>query len=175
MRLLKNKILFMLLAAVFSLGIFFVAAPKAHAQPTMKIPVTTFADACAPHSFFGLVPWYGYLKIYQDPTLPDVCHIEFNLAGKGGQFSKDGCAGTGCTALGGILLIGMAVFEDLLRVAGLVAVGLVIYGGVRYITSQGDPDSTKGAQATITNALIGLVIAVMAATTISFIANKLGG
>jgi hypothetical protein len=74
----------------------------------------------------------------------------------------------------GILLIGLAVLDDLLRVATLVAVGYVIYGGFLYMTSQGSPDGTKRAQGTIINALVGLVIAILAASIVSFIGNKLG-
>ena len=65
----------------------------------------------------------------------------------------------------------MAIFEDLLRVAGVAAVGFVIYGGFRYTTSQGSPEQTGAALGTILHALIGLAIAIIAATSIAFIAH----
>jgi hypothetical protein len=68
----------------------------------------------------------------------------------------------------------MALFEDLLRVAGMLAIVFIIYGGIRYITSQGEPETTKSARGTIINALIGLAITVAAAATIQFIANSFG-
>jgi hypothetical protein len=56
-----------------------------------------------------------------------------------------------------------------------VAVGYVIYGGIQYVTSQGSPDATKKAQQTIINALIGVVLAVLAASIVAFIGNRFGG
>lgn len=109
------------------------------------------------HSFFGLVPWYQYLPISSAPA----CSITLDLS-QTNQWDK-------------LWLIGFAVFEDLLRVAGMLAVAFIIYGGIRYITSQGEPETTKSARGTIINALIGLGIAIIAAATVQFIANNLGG
>jgi len=75
---------------------------------------------------------------------------------------------------GDITLILMGVLEMALRIAGLVAVAFVIYGGISYITSQGQPDKTKNAQETIINALVGLVIAMISVAVVSFIGNRLG-
>jgi hypothetical protein len=72
-------------------------------------------------------------------------------------------------------LIGIVVFEDLLRIAGIVAVGYVIYGGINYQTSQGEPENTHRARQTITNAMIGVVIAVLGSAAVNFIGNRLGG
>jgi hypothetical protein len=74
----------------------------------------------------------------------------------------------------GLLLIGLAILDDLLRIATLVAVGYVIYGGIQYMISNGSPDATKKAQKTIINALVGLVIAILAASIVSFIGGRLG-
>jgi len=71
-------------------------------------------------------------------------------------------------------LIVLAVAEDLIRVAALVAVGYIMYGGIQYMTSGGSPDATKKAQNTIINSLIGLVIAILATSIVSFIGHQLG-
>jgi len=73
------------------------------------------------------------------------------------------------------LLIGLAILDDLIRVAALVAVGYVIYAGFQYMTSGGSPDKTKKAQNSIIDALVGLGIAVLAASIVAFIGNQLGG
>ena len=52
---------------------------------------------------------------------------------------------------------------------GLVAVVILIIAGVQYITSEGEPEKTKKAQATITYTVIGLFIATAAAAIISFV------
>ena len=66
----------------------------------------------------------------------------------------------------------LAIFEIILRIGGLVAVGFIIYGGFRYMLSQGEPDGIKGAQATIVNALIGLVITISATVIVNVVAGS---
>lgn len=123
---------------------------------------TLFASgSCGEPTFFGLYPWYHYL----------------NAAGK----LDSACNMTSFTPLGGvgqqsdILLIGLAVVDDLLRVAGVVAVGYVIYAGIKYVISQGSPEEVTKAKSTLLNALLGLAIAMVAVAFISFIGNKVGG
>ena len=52
---------------------------------------------------------------------------------------------------------------------------MVIYGGIEFIMSQGEPDKANKARGTVINALIGLVIAVAAATLVTFIAGRFNG
>ncbi|HVI60913.1 MAG TPA: hypothetical protein VM535_02010 [Candidatus Saccharimonadales bacterium] len=126
--------------------------------------VTFFAgvgDSCnfPGGGFFGIPRWYEYLPgvlAFKDPANPG--------------------AGTICTPqlsdLTNTWLIAAAVIEILLRIAALVAVAFVIYGGFNYMTSQGEPDATGRAKGTVVNALIGLAIAVMAAAIVTFIAGR---
>lgn len=72
-----------------------------------------------------------------------------------------------------VVLIGFGVLDILIRIAGLVAVGFVVYGGVLYVLSRGEPDKAKKALGTIINALIGLVIAVVAAAIVAFLGGRL--
>jgi hypothetical protein len=67
----------------------------------------------------------------------------------------------------------LAVIEIMLRIAALLAVGFVIYGGFRFILSQGEPEQANSARSTVINALIGLVIAVMATAIVSFVFSNL--
>jgi hypothetical protein len=62
--------------------------------------------------------------------------------------------------------------EILLRLAALAAIVMVIVGGVQYITSQGEPNNVTKARTTIISALAGLVIAVLAATAVTFLAGQ---
>jgi hypothetical protein len=114
------------------------------------------ANSCS-KSFLGLETWFHYLPA---SSFNSDCSIKsFNALGSHSDF----------------LLIGLAILDDLIRIAALVAVGYVIFGGFQYITSQGSPDSTKKAQQTIINALIGVVVAILAASIVAFIGNRLGG
>jgi len=58
-------------------------------------------------------------------------------------------------------------------VAGAAAVILIIIGGLRYITSAGDPEKAKSARSTVINALIGLVVIALAASLITYVVEKL--
>lgn len=116
------------------------------------------ALTCGGGTFFGLVPWYHYLKLSVDSTTKS-CEVQsFTTLGAHSSF----------------LLILLAIVDDLLRIAGVVAVGFVIYAGIRYIMSQGSPDETAKAQSTLLNALIGLVIAMIAVGLVSFVGSKIG-
>lgn len=72
-----------------------------------------------------------------------------------------------------VWLIVLAIVEALLAIAGLVAVAFVIYGGFKFITSQGIPDKIAKARSTILNALVGVVIAVLGSQIVAFIARSL--
>lgn len=110
-------------------------------------------ESCQNGEFLGLIPWYQYL------TLEDDCSIKnFNVLGPNTD----------------IPLVLLAVVDNLLRVAGLIAVIFVVYGGIMYATSQGSPDQTSKAQSTIINALIGLVVAVIAVVFVGFLGRRFG-
>jgi hypothetical protein len=62
-----------------------------------------------------------------------------------------------------------------LTLAGLLAVGFIIFGAVQYIMSQGQPDRIKKAKETIVNAVIGLFLAILAFVIVALIANGVTG
>lgn len=119
--------------------------------------LSLFAAGCQQHMFFFLPTWYKYLVI----------------AGKmevvGGR-----CTTVANFQVVDLSLILLAVLDISLRLAGVIAVGYVMYGGVKLILSQGDADESKRARQTITNALIGLVIALLATTLVAFVGTRLG-
>ncbi len=54
-------------------------------------------------------------------------------------------------------------------VIGVIAVIMIMIGGLRYITSSGDPASTKSARDTILYAVIGLVVVALAQIIVRFV------
>jgi hypothetical protein len=110
---------------------------------------------CYANNFFGFPHWYEYLDVNIDATTK-VC-----------QVSK-------FTFPGDITLVVLALLDMGLRLAGLVALGFIVYGAINYVTSQGEPDKTKKAQETVLNALIGLTIALLAAGIVRFIGARIG-
>jgi TRAP-type C4-dicarboxylate transport system permease small subunit len=57
-------------------------------------------------------------------------------------------------------------------VVGVVAVIMIIIGGLRYITSGGSDTSVTGAKNTILYAIIGLIIVALAQVMVRFILSK---
>lgn len=107
---------------------------------------------CSPRSSFLNFPtWYQYLNGVTDASGNCIPRIQ---------------------ALSDFWLIVAAIVEILLRVATIAAIAMVLYGGVTYILSQGEPDKTSKAKDTVLNALIGLVIAVTASVIVSFVARQ---
>lgn len=158
--------------------------PAFGAVANAAVTVSQDAQCTTKVSFFGLVPWYKYLTLKRttydtnpitygcDITNFDSVKVDSTCVDKPNQ----PCATTN-KVLGAhspFLLISLAILDDLVRVAALVAVAFVVIGGLQYTTSQGSPDDTKHAQQTIINALIGVVLAVLAASIVSYIGNTLG-
>lgn len=66
-----------------------------------------------------------------------------------------------------------AAINILSVVVGVIAVIMVIIGGLKYVTSNGDSSSISSAKNTIIYALIGIVIVAIAQAIVRFVLNKL--
>jgi hypothetical protein len=66
-----------------------------------------------------------------------------------------------------------SIIKILFFFVGIVAVVMVLIGGFRYITSNGDSNQITSAKNTIIYALIGLVVAVLAQAVVAFVFNRL--
>jgi hypothetical protein len=122
-----------------------------------------FADAAscsAKNPFFGLKPWYNYLPDDRFTGSCDVVHFRI-LPGSGAGEASD------------IPLVLLAVVDDLLRIAAVVAVAFVIVGAIQMTISQGNPEQTARAQSTLINALIGLAISIVAVGFVAFLGAQL--
>ncbi len=65
------------------------------------------------------------------------------------------------------------VINLLLFIAGAAAVLVIVIGGIRYITSDGDPGAASKAKNTIIFALVGLVIAIMSYSIVNFVIGRI--
>lgn len=68
------------------------------------------------------------------------------------------------------------IINAIIAVLGIVAVLVIILGGVQYMTSSGDSAKVKKAKDTILYGVIGLIICVLAFAIVNFvIMNIIGG
>lgn len=112
--------------------------------------ISRFGATCTGGDFMGFPKWYKYL---------------------GGQGSGAECAPV-LTHINDVWLILLAVVEILLRVAAIAAIIFIVYAGIRYITARGNSDKITSARIAIQDALIGLVITIMAIALVSYIGTR---
>ena len=68
-------------------------------------------------------------------------------------------------------LMGQAntIINVVIGVIGFVAVAFIIFGGIQYTTSAGDPGKVKKAKDTILYGIIGLVVSMLAYAIVNFV------
>ncbi len=57
-------------------------------------------------------------------------------------------------------------------ITGAIAVMMVVIGGIKYASSQGDPGAISKAKGTIIYALVGLALSIFAVTIVSFVFGR---
>jgi len=141
-------------------GVIFLSLMCAGIVVPIRANAAVAAGCDKSAALLGLPAWYKYLDI--GPKDGDPCAVIGPLDSNG-KFD---------IAIGGAR-IGLAIVDILLRLAAIIAVIFVLYGGIRYILSQGEPDHTKRARGTVINALIGLVVTMLATAAVNFLGNTL--
>lgn len=79
------------------------------------------------------------------------------------------CKASGSDDLGDMVKI---IINTVLIVLGMIAVIMIVVGGVRYTTSNGDSASIKNAKDTILYAIVGLVVAIMSFSIVNFVVGR---
>jgi hypothetical protein len=88
---------------------------------------------------------------------------------------RDGVNSVGGTDSGNDITLGArikTIVNILLFVLGAVAVVMIVIGGVRYTTSNGEASQVKGAKDTILYSVIGLIVAIMSYAIVNFILDQ---
>lgn len=127
---------------------------KDGSAPTKTI-TSTDSDECN-SSFLGFPTWYRGLVNKNNGN----CEIQMLGSGMDG-LSKS------------IWKIVLNVIEAAMMLVGYLSIIFIIYGGILYLTSAGGADGVKRAKSSITNAVIGLVISIVAVAVVEFIFNQL--
>lgn len=115
----------------------------------------SYFAACGKPTLFGIPSWYSYLDLQQNSVTGTCDVVNFNVPGS-------------------FINIGLAILDMALHLAALVAVGFVIYGAFLLVMSRGEPDKAAQGRQAIINALVGLVIALIAVGVVGFLGTKLG-
>jgi len=101
------------------------------------------------------------------PAMPVAAVDVYKQCGASGDSAI--CKAADSDDLGGMVKI---VINTVLVVLGMIAVIMVVVGGVRYTTSNGDSGAIKTAKDTILYAVIGLVVAIMAFSIVNFVVGR---
>ncbi len=68
-----------------------------------------------------------------------------------------------------------SIVNILLYLVGVIAVIMIIIGGIKYVTSNGDSSAVTSAKNTIMYAIIGVVVAILAFAIVNWIITAIGG
>ena len=120
---------------------------------TTIIPSKAYAADCNT-TFFGMPAWYRGL------TKSD-CSIK-NIS------NKD--TGTDYVTLQSFIwTIVLNVADGLFRIAGIISTGFIVWAGFQYMISQGNSAKVAAAKNTLTNAIIGLIVILLAVGITNFV------
>lgn len=108
---------------------------------------------------FASVPTIASAALF-DGAKDEAC----NGASLGGN-----CDATSVSKVNGIIETSLNVFS---AVIGIIAVVMIMVGGIKYITSQGDSAQTATAKNTILYAAVGLVVAALAQFIVQFVLSR---
>lgn len=67
-----------------------------------------------------------------------------------------------------------AILGTAYLIAGIVAVIVIIVGGIRYASSNGDSAGVQSGKNTILYAVVGLIVVIMAAAITNFVIERIG-
>lgn len=145
-------------AIFFLISLFIIAKPEiASAQTASEINAKkeVYCNSKTWEGSSFIPTWYKYLSTeYSDKNGVQSCKITTEFPNV-------------------IVLVVFAVIEILLRIVGILAVIFVIYGGFQYLTSTGEPDKAKAGRTTIINALVGLMIAMLATVIVNIVGRNI--
>jgi hypothetical protein len=136
-------IMFSFIAAKF--GALFFAADAVCTASQKK-------DLYSQHFFF-FDPWWKYLSSHQDALGACVPNVDF--------FNHPS----------NLWLIGLAILDMLLRLAGFLAVLSIMVAGLELVRTEGSTEKATNARQRLLNSLLGLALAASATALVTFVGN----
>ena len=93
--------------------------------------------------------------------------------GIGGALQDDCSRGKGqAKELDGNQGVITTIINTMLFIVGLLAVIMIIYAGIRFVTAHGDEKQVESARLIVTYSVIGLIIAILAYALVTFIFDR---
>lgn len=157
---LKNLTIFSLVAAGFlgltvntsvsALGIKDLSSSSQRILTQVGAVIDGDVDkSCEANVFLGFRPWYKGLATRDDNNK---CVI-----------GKPATSNSGTTNWAPFVwVVVMNIIYDVSLVAGITATGFIIYGGLSYVMSEGDPNKAAKGKNIIQGAVIGLILTIFA-------------
>ena len=142
----KLLIVVALMGALYGIG----TSTSVAAFSVPSSPVSTQFAACAPGRILTFPTWYNHLP--QNAN----CSVQI-------------------TSLDQLWIIALNIIEMGMWAAGYITAALLIWGGIMYIKSQGDPTQLTAAKSTILNAVVGLAVVMSSVAIVNFIAGRFSG
>lgn len=109
------------------------------------------------------VPVRAYASVF-DGAKEDACKgVAFDESASCGSVSAGG------RDLSDVIKISLNIFST---VIGIIAVVMIMVGGVKYVMSQGDSNQVNSAKNTILYSVVGLVVAMLSQVIVKFVLNR---
>lgn len=99
-------------------------------------------------------------------------HKTKGIIGLGQWFGVDNPWSSDFETVGGTISKASSLIIFATAVSGLVAVILLVYGGIKLITSNGDPDEIDKGRNIIVASIIGLIIIFIASMVVTFVIDE---
>ena len=149
----------MLVAAFFSIFSLTFLWSEVTSVPVEAAVIEESVDSSCANSVLGLRPWYRGI-VTRDSSGSCTIALDDN----------------GNTKLAGFVwVIILNLMYDASLVSSFVATGFIIWGGYKYITSEGDPSKVMSGKKIITAAVIGLVLTISASVISDTLVNVISG
>lgn len=91
------------------------------------------------------------------------------------QSGIDNAKGEGMSNQTNVEVIVKNIINVILYAAGILSVGFLVFGGIKYVTSSGDSSKVKAAKDTILYAVIGLMVTILAFVIVNFVIDAING
>ena len=157
-----NSLVTMALVFVTSFGLMWTWATVT-SQPVEAAVITEEVDSSCANSMLGLRPWYRGI-VTRDAS-SNSCRV--------GTIATDENGNSNLAAFVWVIILNLMFDASLL--SSFVATGFIIWGGYKYITSEGDPSKVQIGKKIITGAVIGLIITISASVISDTIVNVISG